>query len=261
MKATAKVVPLTRDSHVAMYRQLAGQLRDAIARGVYKPGERIPAELQLIRRFGVSRITARQAVDALSREGLVIRKQGKGTFVTVPTVHHDLLELRGIYDGLVAQGHDPKTRLLAFAQATPPARIAQRLGTGQRKLLYWRRFYAVRGKPFAVADVYMDTGRLRLDRAQVDRNPTYRILEHIMQERVGRADVSISYMRASASLANLLQLPRGAPLMVFERVSFNADGVPREHSFYYARAEAYEFSLTVRGKLPITRSLRAAAAR
>ena len=258
MARSTKVVPLTRDGPVAMHRQLANQLREAIARGVYKIGDRIPAELQLIQRFGVSRITARQAVDALAREGLVIRKQGKGTFVAVPTVHYDLLALRGIYDGLVAQGHDPQTKLLTFAQATPPGRIAQRLGTGQRKLLHWRRLYEVRGRPFAVADVYLETGRIRLDRRQVDRNPTYRILEDIIREQISRADVSISYTRANTSLAHVLQLPRGAPLMLFERVSYDGNGIPREHSAYYARAEAYEFSLTVRGKLPITRSLRAA---
>ena len=134
-----QTLPLARDSHVAMYRQIASQLRDAIAGGVYKPGEKIPAEPLLTRRFGVSRITVRQAIDALSREGLVIRKQGKGTFVTVPTVHYDLLELRGIYDGLVAEGHNPQTLLLAFAQTSPPSRIAQRLACGHRKLLYWRR--------------------------------------------------------------------------------------------------------------------------
>jgi DNA-binding GntR family transcriptional regulator len=111
----AKVIPLARDSHVAMYRQLAQQLRGAITRGDYRPGDKIPTEPQLIRRFGVSRITARQAVDALAREKLVIRKQGKGTFVAGPLVHHDLLELRGIYDELVAQGLEPHTRLLELA--------------------------------------------------------------------------------------------------------------------------------------------------
>jgi len=243
----AKVIPLARDSHVAMYRQLAERLRDAIARGDYRPGDRIPTEPQLIRRFGVSRITARQAVDALARDRLVIRKQGKGTFVAGPVVHHDLLELRGIYDELVAQGLEPQMRLLEFGQATPPARIAGRLGTGLRKL-----------KPFAVGSMYLDTGRAGLTREQVDRNPTYSILEKILHERIARADVSIRYERASADLARPLGLPKGTPLMVFERVSYNAAGVPREHSLYYARAEAYEFSLTVRGKLPITRSLKAA---
>jgi len=252
------IAPLARDSHVAMYRQIANLLRDAIAGGLYKPGQKIPAEPLLTRQFGVSRITVRQAIDALSREGLVIRKQGKGTFVAVPTVHYDLLELRGIYDGLVAEGHNPQTRLLDFAQAAPAARIAQRLGSGQRKLLYWRRLYEVRGKPFAVTDVYLDTGRLRLTREQVDHNPTYRLLEHIMGEQIERADVSICFVRANASLAQILQLPRGAPLMLLERVSYNDAGLAREHSAYYARAEAYEFSLTVRGKLPVTSALRAA---
>lgn len=254
----ARVIPLARDSHVAMYRQLAQQLRAAIARGDYRPGDRIPTEPQLIRRFGVSRITARQAVDALARERLVIRKQGKGTFVLGPVVHHDLLELRGIYDELVAQGLEPQMRLLDFRHAAPPARIAARLGTGLRKLIHWRRLYVLRGKPFAVGSMHLDAGRVRLTRDEVDRNPTYSILEKLLHERISRADVSIRYERATAELARLLGLPRGAPLMVFERVSYNGDGVPREHSLYYARAEAYEFSLTVRGKLPIARSLKAA---
>ena len=256
---TARVIPLARDSHVAMYRQLARQLREAILRGEYKVDGRIPTEPQLIRRYGVSRITARQAVEALVREGLVVRQQGKGTFVRPPTVHYDLHDLRGIYDGMVAQGLEPRTELLDIRRAAPPARVAERLGTGTRKLLHWRRLYILRGKPFAVTGVYLNAGRAQLTREQVDRNPTYSILEKLLKERIGRADVSIRYERAAPELARVLGLARGAPLMVFERVSYNAEGVPLEHSLYYARAEAYEFSLTVRGKLPITRSLKAAS--
>lgn len=250
-------VPLARDSRVAMYRQLSEQLRDAIARGVYKPGEKIPAELELMRRYGVSRITARQAVDALAREGLVHKKQGKGTFVAVPTVHHDLLELRGIYDELVDQGHDPQTSVLSFARTAAPPRIAERLGSAQRKLVCWQRLFELRGRPFAVGTAYLDSGRTRITRVQVGQHPTYSILEQLMGERIGRADVSIRYERAGAEHARILQLSRGAALMAFERVSYNLAGVPLEHSLYHARAEAYEFSLTVRGKLSITRSLKA----
>ncbi|HKU46746.1 MAG TPA: UTRA domain-containing protein, partial [Burkholderiales bacterium] len=140
-----------------------------------------------------------------------------------------------------------------------PPRVAEQLGTGPRKLLRWRRLYVLRGKPFAVTDVHLNAGRAQLTREQVDRNPTYSILETILKERVGRADVSIRYAQAAPELARALGLARGAPLMAFERVSYSAGGVPLEHSLYYARAEAYEFSLTVRGKLPITRSLKAAS--
>ena len=240
-----------------MYRQLADRLRDAIAQGVYEPGEKIPAEPQLIQRFAVSRITVRQAIDALVQEGLVIRQQGKGTFVTVPVVHHDLQELHGIYDELVAQGHAPRTSLLAFRQVVPAPAIAARLGSGAHKLLSYQRLYELRSRPFAVTSVYLDPGTARVTREQVRRHPTYALLEKLLGVRIGKADVTIRYERASAEHARLLQLPPGAPLMLFERVSYDHKGVPREYSQYRARAEAYEFSLTVSGKLPITRSLKA----
>lgn len=256
----ARVIPLARHSHVAMYRQLGTQLRDAILRGDYKVDGKLPTETELIRRFGVSRITARQAVDALVREGLVVRRQGKGTFVTAPTVHHDLMDLRGIYDGLVAQGLAPKTRLLAIRRALPPPDVAARMGKPKRKLLHWRRLYLLRGKPFAVSVVHLDTGRAKVSEAEVAEHPTYSILEKLLDERIARADVSIRYAPATRELARDLQLAAGAPLMLLERVSYNAQGAPLEHSLYYARAEAYEFSLAVKGKLPITRSLKAAGA-
>jgi GntR family transcriptional regulator len=255
----ARILPLSRDSHVAMHRQLAQRLREAIARGSYKPGDRIPTEPELIERFRVSRITCRQAVAALVREGLVIRQQGKGTFVAGPVVHHDLLELKGIYNRLVAQGLDPQTRLLEHSQSTPPAYIAVRLGTGTRRLLAWRRLYLLRGKPFAISSGYLDSGRTRISREQMDRHPSYSILEDLLHERIGRADVSIRYQPAGAEFGRLLELRKGAPLMVMERVSYTTDGRPCEYTVYRARAETYQFSLTVRGKLPITRSLKSAS--
>lgn len=256
--AVAKLLPLRRDSHVAMYRQLAQRLREAIARGQYRPGDRIPTEPELIARYRVSRITCRQAVEALAREGLVIRKQGKGSFVAGPLVRHDLLDFKGIYDGLVDQGLDPQTRLLSCGQAVPPPEVAARLGTAARRLLTWRRLYLLHGRPLAVSTVFLDSGRARISREQVNRHPTYSILENLLGERIGRADVSIRYEPASAEFGADLGLRKGAPLMVMERVSYDAQGRAREYSVYRARAEAYRFSLTVRGKLPITRSLKTA---
>ncbi|MEO8202805.1 MAG: GntR family transcriptional regulator [Betaproteobacteria bacterium] len=256
MPAEARVVPLSRDSPVAMHRQLAQRLRDAIARGVYKDGARIPTEPHLTRRYGVSRITARQAVDALAREGLVVRQQGKGTFVSGPVVHHDLLELRGVYDQLVAHGLNPQTSLLEWGDGVPPAPVARRLGSGRRKLQRWDRLYRLGGKPFALSRVHLNGGAARVAREQVEANPTYSILEKLLRLRIGRAEVSIRYVRAPADIATALRLRAGAPLMVLERVSYGATGLALEHSRYYARAESYEFSLTVRGKLSITRSLK-----
>ena len=72
---------LRRDSHVAMHRQLAQNLREAIGAGKYRAGDQLPTEPELAARHAVSRITARQAVMQLARDGLVVRRQGKGTIV------------------------------------------------------------------------------------------------------------------------------------------------------------------------------------
>ena len=105
----------------------------------------------------------------------------------------------------------------------------------------------------------LESGRTRISRAQVERHTTYSILENLLDARIGRADVSIRYEAASAEIGAVLGLRKGSPLMVMERVSYDARGTPREYSIYRARAEAYRFSLTVRGKLPITRALKTAS--
>lgn len=258
-RASAKVIPLKRESHVPMHRQLADQLREAIAKGVFRAGEKIPTEPELVKRYDVSRITTRQAVTRLAREGLVVRKQGKGTFVAGPVVHHDLLELRGIYDELVDQGLNPETELLEFGETAPPQRVAERLGTGARKLVAWRRLYRLNGQPLGLASVHLDPGAARVSRATVSRFPTYSILESVLGVRIDRADVAIRYQRATPTLCRLLKLAHGAPVMVLERVSYATDGMAREHTLYYAKAEAYEFTMTVRGKIPIASSLKEAS--
>ena len=79
---------LNRDSPIALHRQLAQRLREAIAGGTYKQGDSIPTEQALMAQHSVSRITARQAVMQLVTEGLLVRRQGKGSFVTAPPVQH-----------------------------------------------------------------------------------------------------------------------------------------------------------------------------
>ena len=249
------MAPLSRDSRVAMHRQLSQQLRDSILRGDYKADGRLPTEPELMRRFNVRPITARQAVEALVREGLVVRQPGKGTFVADPVAHHDLLDLRGMYDSLVAQGIQPQTRLVDFRRQVPPAAVAAKLGKAGRRYFHWRRLFEVNGRPFALGVAHVETGRVSLTREQVAKHPTYSVLEQVLGQKIARADVSIRYRPAPAELAKLLKVKAGAPLMELERVSYSAQGAPLEHSFFYARAEAYSFSLTVRGKLPITRSL------
>ena len=144
------LLPLQRESRTPMHRQIAQQLREAVASGHFGPGDKTPTEPELSAYFGVSRITARKAVEILAREGVLVRQQGKGTFVQGPVVRHDLLELRGIYDELVKQGLKPEIQLLDYGHIVPKVKIADKLETGERKVLHWQRLYLLNGRPFGL---------------------------------------------------------------------------------------------------------------
>ena len=248
---------LRRDSHVAMHRQLAQQLREAIGAGKYRPGDRLPTEPELAARHGVSRITARQAVMQLVRDALVVRKQGKGTFVAEPPVHHDLVDLRGIYDALVARGVNPTTELLDYGEVAPPANVAERLRAGNRKVLQWQRLYLRRGEPFAVSWAYLSPAVTKMPRELVAAHTTYPLFESFMRLKISYADLSVRARAATPELRKLLKLRAGAPLIALERVSYLASGAPAEFTLYCANADNYEFALRVRGKVPITPSMQA----
>lgn len=245
---------LRRDSAVAMHRQLAQQLRGAIAQGAYKPGDRLPGEPELAERHGVSRITARQALMHLVREKLVVRRQGKGTFVAEPPVHHDLLDLHGIYDELVARGVNPGTEVLEYAERVAPQDVNERLRSGARKVIHWKRLYLRRGEPFAVSWVYLSPA-LRPSREQVAQYSTYQLFEKILGAKVSHADLSLRARAPSPELRRVLRLRAGVPLIALERVSYDAASMPLEYTLYWANAESYEFVLRLRGQVPITSSI------
>ncbi|HEU5176052.1 MAG TPA: GntR family transcriptional regulator [Burkholderiales bacterium] len=247
---------MPRDRSTAMHRQLAQQLRQAIAGGGYRPGERLPTEPQLAARHAVSRVTAHQAVMQLVREGLVVRRQGKG-FVAEPPVHHDLVDLRGIYDELVARGVNPTTELLDYAELVPPANVVERLHSGARKVLHYKRLYLRRGEPFAVGWAWLAPSIPKVSRELVAAHTTYQLFDSVLHLKIRHADLSVRALAASPELRKLLRLRAHAPIIALERVSYLADGKPAEFTLYCANAENYAFALRIRGKVPITSTMRA----
>ena len=246
---------LERDSPIALHRQLAQVLRDAISAGVYLQGDRIPTEPALMARHGVSRITARQAVIQLVSEGLVVRRQGKGTYVAAPPVRHALIDLRGFYDELVARGVNPEIALLDFAKRVPQPAVAARLRSGGQSLVSWKRLYSRQGEPFAVAWVCLAPSAGKVTRELAAKHTSYHILETILQCKIDHADISIRAQSSTAEMRKLLRMPPSTPIIALERVSYTADGTPVEYALYCAQADSYEFSFKVNSKVDVADAL------
>lgn len=251
-------VQLLRPSPVPLWQQMADSLRKKIGQGELAPGDRLPSETELGHSYGVSRITVRKAIETLLLDELVVRTQGKGTFVAAPVLRHELSGLAGIIDSISGDGIRPRTRLHDFGYAPAPARVAALLSIGAEPVLRFRRIYDLDGAPFGLADVWIP-GATTVSAGQADQASAYTILSKYLGVAVARADVVIRAQRADRGILGLLDLPRSASLLHFERTSRCAAGQAREHTSFWVRSERYEFSLGVNGPMPIGAALRPAA--
>jgi DNA-binding GntR family transcriptional regulator len=247
---------LNRDSATALYMQIADLLRADIDAGTFATDSKLPGENELTRRFGVSRVTVRQAIAQLLTEGYVISKQGKGTFVSRQKFLHDLKPMRGFYDALVAQGVEPKTKLLEFGPASPPEAVKETFGSPDGDCFQLKRLYLVDDEPIALVVSYLPPEASGLTWEQVNRNPIYVLLERLLGMPVAKAEIRIRARTAGASVGQVLGLTSRAALLVMERESFGSNGTLREHTTFYIRPENYEFTLSVQGPLPIGSSIK-----
>ena len=246
---------LERSSHVALYQQIAESIESEIAGRRLRPFHKLPSEVALMARYGVSRITVRQAVDLLVRRGLVIRKQGKGTFVSGPALEHDLHELRGIYESIQATGLSLRTRLLDFAPHAAPDQARKLLG-GRGRLMRLKRLYFVDEMPLGLIVCWLPPGAERFSVEDAEANTIYGLLGRLDLD-VNRADLALGDRAAGRRLGRLLGCPASAALLVLERVSYGGDRRAREVTRFFVRSDGYRFTMSLQGPMPLAHNIRA----
>jgi GntR family transcriptional regulator len=248
-------MPLRRDTPESLYVQLADAVERDIAGGTYSAFDRLPSEPALMAKYGVSRVTVRQAIALLQRKGLIEVKQGKGTFVAGATVRHGLDHLTGFYDSLIAQGLRPGTRLLEFRIANSTDRQSTVFDSSTRRVIAMRRLYVLGNLPFAVVDGLVAIDALQVSREQVETHTIYQLLRDVIGEQIVTAEIGIRARTVGKKIGALLRLAAGRPALVMERVSTGKSGRPAEHSWFYIVPETYEFRLNVSGPLQISNGI------
>lgn len=214
--------PKRRD--VPLYTQLAGSLRAGIEAGRWPVGSRLPAIEDLARSFGVALQTMRQAVCVLEGEGLVLRRQGLGTFVqkepreqrwlTLPT---DWPSLVGMVDGLEA-----RLLLVDASDRMPHVRAGE--GKAAPAYKYLKRVHYRHGDPFCVIEIYLSAEIYMLAPEQFRNQIVVPILEQMKGVHVERVRQSVSVDVANADTAKLLDIPFAGPIAKVRRVISDREG-------------------------------------
>lgn len=243
-RAKPKGTILNRASPEPLYRQLAGQLETAIREGILAPGDRLESETALMARYGVSRITLRQAVDDLVRKHLLVRKQGKGTFVTTPPVRHDLSRRHGLLASLFAQADNASARLVRYGLVKPPADVAKsmQLKPGEPALAV-DRLYMIGRKPVVLAHGWLTETAARITRAKAELIAT----EDMLREAglaVATSHVTLRAQAAGEAIGKLLRVSPRTPLLLLERTTTGPDGTINEFGRIYFCSDSYEVVLS-----------------
>src|SRR5215207_6218112 len=203
-------VELRRRPGPAAYVQIEEELAERIRAGILRPGDRIPPERALADQMQVSRMTVRQALGRLADRGLLVREQGRGTFVSEPKLTQSLSHLSGFYDQMISQGIVPTSRLLSGEQILASTALAQvldlRIGEPLYKVV---RLRLGGGVPLALETSFFPArlvpGLLEQD---LERNSIYRLMERY-DARPVRAVQSLEPVPARDQDAELLEIPAG----------------------------------------------------
>ena len=214
-----------------LYQQIKALITQDLQNGVWKPGEAIPSELDLAGRFKVSQGTVRKAIDELAADNLLVRRQGKGTFVSTHAEQHTqyrFLRLTGP-DGTV---RGMERRFLDCRRLRAPADVARALGcrTGDTVVLV-RRLLLLGAKPMVLDEIWLPGHLfkgLTAERLAQYQGPMYGLFEAEFGVRMLRAEEHIRAVAADDTQAELLVVAPGAPLLSVERRSMTYGDKPVE---------------------------------
>ncbi|MFZ9297250.1 MAG: GntR family transcriptional regulator [Hylemonella sp.] len=217
-----------------LYRQIKGLILQSMQAGEWRPGEVIPSEMDLAARFRVSQGTVRKAIDELAAENLLLRRQGKGTFVATHSeqrVQYRFLHLKPDSNEQAAQL--PATReIIDCKRLRAPASIARtlELRSGD-SVLQVRRVLSFAVRPTILEDLWLPANPfkgLTAERLREYRGPMYGLFETEFGVRMVRAEEKIRAVLPDEEQAALLKVSPATPLLSVERVAYTYNDLPME---------------------------------
>lgn len=238
---------LVQDSSRPLYEQLKRMLVRDIESGIYKHGERLPGELALAEKYGISRITVRRAIAELCADGYCSSQQGKGTYVDYVRGQYRHLSFGGFSDS----GTDPAKnhtnvileKEIVAADPTLAGYLAIEPGTS---LIRLKRLMSENSKPYMI-----DTAFFRLDLYPdiydrlVENVSTFKLIRESYGAVFSTAKKSLSVVRASPEEARLLGCVPGDPLISTSKIIYRPDGMPIHYSHYFVLGDRCVYTLVV----------------
>ena len=213
---------------VTRWEAIARDVEEQIANRSFEPGQQLPSETDLCRTYGVSRMTLRQAMGVLEAKNLLVRVQGKGTFVADRAIHRHGNVLGSFYQEMGVSEDELETRVISIQVVPPPEGVAEQLMlTDNQTTLEYKRIRALSHRPIssqiAWVPYLLDPG---LARVPLINGSIYRTLYERLGIEINRAQQEVTASAATEEQAEILGCAVGQPLIDVRRISYDTTGRP-----------------------------------
>ncbi len=234
-----------------LHLQLKKIIKKQIKEGLLKPGEKLPSERELCEKYGISRITVRQALGALSNEGLIFSSHGKGSFVAQNKVEQELLSITPFQNFILSKGLKPGTKYISCNFIPNSYQLSKILNVPLSDNLMELTLIGLgNDQPMALYQSYFpgELGEKMQKLAQKfsqDEKPftTLDLYKHIPDVTLGVINQTFEASLADLDIAKKLNIKKGSPILIVESIIYSSDDQPLEYKNTIYRGDKYKFSI------------------
>ena len=228
-----------------LYFKIEMDLRKKIMDGEYSPSQLLPSEREMVETYKVSRLTVREAINRLVAQGMVEKKQGKGTFVSKSTTDHMVGPLNSSSEVFLLKNYTVKTKVIESKIATPTQEICEKLqleNCENEKIFYLERVRYANSKPVAYIKCYLPYGLIeKIEAIDFSVATLYRVLEDYYRLELHEAYEVIEAAGVDEMSARMLELEVGAPVLLNQRTTSLADGNVIEYEKVLYRSDIFKY--------------------
>ncbi len=236
------VLDFTADNALPLYVQLTNQLRKEIENGTYRKNEKIPTELELCKKYKVSRITVRNALELLAKEHLLVRKQGLGTFVAGERFSRDISKGSSFTQICQENGQVPGGKVIKSVIESANADDIKELGLKEGdKVIVLERIRYADGVPVGFEISRFPERFSFLLNEDLNNVSLISLLSEKYNISFGRCPKVIELTFATYEISRYLEIENGYPLISISSLSCDMDGVPSHRSFQYVVGDKFSF--------------------
>ena len=238
---------LKKKSQLSLQDIIVSDIQKKIEKKILKIGQMIPSEDEIRKKYGVSRVTVRLALDKLENKNLIIRKQGVGTFIKSKKIKQTFSTAKTIIDALREKNLQPKIKVLFNNKKYPDDYLKDILNIkGNSQIVHIRRIVYLNNQPYAVLDTFLPEvfkGVADIISQSKNVKTTYEIFEEEFDFQIKEAKYDISIDRATNDILKILNLKKDSYCLKNSRITYSDRKKPLELTIFYYPPEKAKFEM------------------